>query len=157
MWLLLFSDVGDDVTLTLDKWTRALQMVYKENVFVCLLSSSRGTNIRSLPVFKPAGSPAANHDAELYAPYRTPPRLPSSTTNSSSCHSSPSSRYGPILQNDDPGPPHTPHSPTWPPASSQNSKATNKSYFVPVRLSLSVETLQVNLYQSQLRPGLQYL
>ncbi|XP_071326866.1 syntabulin isoform X3 [Trachinotus anak] len=54
-------------------------------------SRSRGTHIRSLPVFKPAGSPTANRDAELYAPYRTPPRAASSA-NSSSCNSSPTSR-----------------------------------------------------------------
>ncbi|XP_044063937.1 syntabulin isoform X2 [Siniperca chuatsi] len=53
---------------------------------------SRSTHIRPLPVFKPAGSPTANRDAELYAPYRTPPRAASSTTNSSSCNSSPTSR-----------------------------------------------------------------
>lgn len=53
--------------------------------------SSRGAHIRSLPVFKPAGSPTTNRDAELYAPYRTPPRAASST-NSSSCNSSPTSR-----------------------------------------------------------------
>ncbi|XP_042346820.1 syntabulin isoform X3 [Plectropomus leopardus] len=52
---------------------------------------SRSTHIRPLPVFKPAGSPTANRDAELYAPYRTPPRAASST-NSSSCNSSPTSR-----------------------------------------------------------------
>ncbi|KAG8010295.1 Syntabulin [Nibea albiflora] len=46
---------------------------------------------RPLPVFKPAGTPTANRDAELYAPYRTPPRAASST-NSSSCSSSPTSR-----------------------------------------------------------------
>ncbi|XP_051262657.1 syntabulin isoform X2 [Dicentrarchus labrax] len=54
-------------------------------------SRSRGAHIRPLPVFKPAGSPTANRDAELYAPYRTPPRAASST-NSSSCNSSPTSR-----------------------------------------------------------------
>ncbi|KAM9352882.1 syntabulin [Symphorus nematophorus] len=54
-------------------------------------SRSRGPHIRPLPVFKPAGSPTANRDAELYAPYRTPPRAASST-NSSSCNSSPTSR-----------------------------------------------------------------
>ncbi|XP_070691643.1 syntabulin isoform X2 [Pempheris klunzingeri] len=54
-------------------------------------SRSRGTHIRPLPVFKPAGIPTANRDAELYAPYRTPPRAASST-NSSSCNSSPTSR-----------------------------------------------------------------
>ncbi|XP_029957822.1 syntabulin [Salarias fasciatus] len=55
---------------------------------------SRVNPIRPLPVFKPAGSPSANRDAELYAPYRTPPRsLPAaSSTNSSSCNSSPTSR-----------------------------------------------------------------
>ncbi|XP_040020966.2 syntabulin isoform X3 [Gasterosteus aculeatus] len=47
---------------------------------------------RPLPVFRPPGSPAANRGAELYAPYRTPPRAASSTTNSSSCNSSPTSR-----------------------------------------------------------------
>ncbi|XP_054638801.1 syntabulin isoform X2 [Dunckerocampus dactyliophorus] len=52
---------------------------------------SRSTHIRSFPVFKPAGSPASNRDADLYAPYRTPPRAASST-NSSSCNSSPTSR-----------------------------------------------------------------
>lgn len=57
-----------------------------------MLSSSCSAHIRPLPVFKPAGSPAANRDAELYAPYRTPPRATSST-NSSSCNSSPTSRY----------------------------------------------------------------
>nr|XP_019946556.1 PREDICTED: syntabulin isoform X2 [Paralichthys olivaceus] len=55
------------------------------------LSRSRGAHIRPLPVFKPAGSLTANRDAELYAPYRTPPRAASST-NSSSCNSSPTSR-----------------------------------------------------------------
>ncbi|XP_042280993.1 syntabulin isoform X2 [Thunnus maccoyii] len=54
-------------------------------------SRSRSSHIRSLPVFKPAGSPTANRDAELYAPYRTPPRAAYST-NSSSCNSSPTSR-----------------------------------------------------------------
>ncbi|XP_023123561.2 syntabulin isoform X2 [Amphiprion ocellaris] len=54
-------------------------------------SRSRGAHIRPLPVFKPAGSPTTNRDAELYAPYRTPPRAASST-NSSSCNSSPTSR-----------------------------------------------------------------
>ncbi|KAM6910234.1 syntabulin [Xenentodon cancila] len=54
-------------------------------------SRSRGIHIRPLPVFKPVGSPKANCDAELYAPYRTPPRAASST-NSSSCNSSPTSR-----------------------------------------------------------------
>ncbi|KAM3613473.1 uncharacterized protein V6R79_000265 [Siganus canaliculatus] len=53
-------------------------------------SRSRGAQIRPLPVFKPAGSPTHNRDAELYAPYRTPPR-PASSTNSS-CNSSPTSR-----------------------------------------------------------------
>ncbi|XP_061805684.2 syntabulin isoform X1 [Nerophis lumbriciformis] len=52
-------------------------------------SRSRSTHIRSLPVFKPAGSPSSNHDSDLYAPYRTPPRVASST---SSCNSSPTSR-----------------------------------------------------------------
>ncbi|XP_029307701.1 syntabulin isoform X2 [Cottoperca gobio] len=54
-------------------------------------SRSRGSYIRPLPVFKPAGSPTANHDAELYAPYRTPP-IAASSTNSSSCNSSPTAR-----------------------------------------------------------------
>lgn len=54
-------------------------------------SRSRGAHIRPIPVFKPAGSPVANHDAVLYAPYRTPPRA-SSSTHSSSCNSSPTSR-----------------------------------------------------------------
>ncbi|KAJ0000122.1 hypothetical protein NQD34_011964 [Periophthalmus magnuspinnatus] len=48
------------------------------------------THIRPLPIFKPAGSPVANRDAELYAPYGTPPRMTSSTN--SSCNSSPSAR-----------------------------------------------------------------
>ncbi|XP_053288843.1 syntabulin [Pleuronectes platessa] len=55
------------------------------------LSRSRCGHIRPLPVFKPAGSLTANRDAELYAPYRTPPR-PASSTNSSSSNSSPTSR-----------------------------------------------------------------
>uniref|UniRef100_A0A665VKT4 Syntabulin (syntaxin-interacting) n=1 Tax=Echeneis naucrates TaxID=173247 RepID=A0A665VKT4_ECHNA len=61
-----------------------------------LISNSAGKKAlsrRPLPVFKPAGSPATNRDAELYAPYRTPPRAASSTTtSSSSCNSSPTSR-----------------------------------------------------------------
>ncbi|KAG1936596.1 syntabulin isoform X1 [Pimephales promelas] len=50
-------------------------------------SRSREPHIRSLPVFKPAGSPTASRDAELYAPYRMPLKAPSitnSSTNSSS-------------------------------------------------------------------------
>uniref|UniRef100_G3NNQ9 Syntabulin (syntaxin-interacting) n=1 Tax=Gasterosteus aculeatus TaxID=69293 RepID=G3NNQ9_GASAC len=47
---------------------------------------------RKAPSRRPPGSPAANRGAELYAPYRTPPRAASSTTNSSSCNSSPTSR-----------------------------------------------------------------
>ncbi|XP_061676171.1 syntabulin isoform X1 [Syngnathoides biaculeatus] len=54
-------------------------------------SHSHITHLSSLPVFKPAGSPSFNYDAELYAPCRTPPRVASST-NSSSCNSSPTSR-----------------------------------------------------------------
>ncbi|XP_068426676.1 syntabulin isoform X2 [Clinocottus analis] len=55
-------------------------------------SRSRGSHVRPLPVFKPPGSPTASRNAELYAPYRTPPKAASSTTNSSSCNSSPTSR-----------------------------------------------------------------
>uniref|UniRef100_A0A8C7XGX4 Syntabulin (syntaxin-interacting) n=1 Tax=Oryzias sinensis TaxID=183150 RepID=A0A8C7XGX4_9TELE len=55
-------------------------------------SRSRGVHIRPLPVFKPPGSPTANRDADLYAPHKTPPRAALSTTNSSSCNSSPTSR-----------------------------------------------------------------
>nr|XP_029536044.1 syntabulin-like isoform X2 [Oncorhynchus nerka] len=44
-------------------------------------SRSRGAHIRSLTMFKLAGSPSGSHDAELYAPYRT---VPSSTSNNSS-------------------------------------------------------------------------
>ncbi|KAL2084621.1 hypothetical protein ACEWY4_020139 [Coilia grayii] len=54
-------------------------------------SRSRGTHIRSLPVFKPPGSPNASRDPDLYAPFRTPPKAPSSSTNSSS-NSSPTTR-----------------------------------------------------------------
>ncbi|XP_054898008.1 syntabulin isoform X3 [Poeciliopsis prolifica] len=54
-------------------------------------SRCRGPHIRTLPVFKPAGVSPSKHDAELYAPFRTPPRAASSTL-SSSCNSSPSSR-----------------------------------------------------------------
>ncbi|KAM4580102.1 syntabulin isoform 2-T2 [Odontesthes bonariensis] len=54
-------------------------------------SRSHGTRIRPVPVFKPAGSLTASRDAELYAPYRTPSRAASST-NSSSCNSSPTTR-----------------------------------------------------------------
>uniref|UniRef100_A0AAV2MB48 Uncharacterized protein n=1 Tax=Knipowitschia caucasica TaxID=637954 RepID=A0AAV2MB48_KNICA len=50
---------------------------------------SRTIRIRPLPIFKPAGNTVENHDAELYAPYRTPPRVSSSN---SSCNSSPSAR-----------------------------------------------------------------
>ncbi|XP_062256217.1 syntabulin isoform X4 [Platichthys flesus] len=58
-----------------------------------LISNSVGKKTlsrRPLPVFKPAGS-LTNRDAELYAPYRTPPR-PASSTNSSSSNSSPTAR-----------------------------------------------------------------
>ncbi|ROJ29352.1 Syntabulin [Anabarilius grahami] len=58
-------------------------------------SRSRGPYIRSLPVFKPAGSPTAPRDAELYAPYRTPPKAPS-VTNSSSNSSSTRRRTTPV-------------------------------------------------------------
>ncbi|XP_017165150.1 syntabulin isoform X2 [Poecilia reticulata] len=54
-------------------------------------SRCRGPQIRTLPVFKPAGAPSLKHDSELYAPYRTPPRA-ASLTFSSSCNSSPTSR-----------------------------------------------------------------
>ncbi|XP_073703180.1 syntabulin isoform X2 [Garra rufa] len=57
-------------------------------------SRGRGPHIRSLPVFKPAGSPAPR-DAELYAPYRTPPKVPS-ITNSSSNSSSTRRRTTPV-------------------------------------------------------------
>ncbi|TNN60615.1 Syntabulin [Liparis tanakae] len=65
---------------------RSLILNINANPF--FLFSSR---VRPLPVFKPPGSPTASRNAELYAPYRTPPRAASST-NSSSCHSSPTSR-----------------------------------------------------------------
>ncbi|XP_063054750.1 syntabulin isoform X2 [Engraulis encrasicolus] len=54
-------------------------------------SRSRGTHIRSLPVFKPPGSPHVSRDSDLYAPFRTPPKAPSSSTTSSS-NSSPTTR-----------------------------------------------------------------
>ncbi|KAL1259821.1 hypothetical protein QQF64_010398 [Cirrhinus molitorella] len=50
-------------------------------------SRGRGPLIRSLPVFKPAGSPTAPSDAELYAPYRTPAKAPSFTNSSSNSSS----------------------------------------------------------------------
>uniref|UniRef100_A0A8C2IBR2 Syntabulin (syntaxin-interacting) n=1 Tax=Cyprinus carpio TaxID=7962 RepID=A0A8C2IBR2_CYPCA len=56
--------------------------------------SSAGKNLssrRSLPVFKPAGSPTAPRDAELYASYRTPPKAPSITNSSSNSSSTRSS------------------------------------------------------------------
>ncbi|XP_061145238.1 syntabulin [Syngnathus typhle] len=57
-----------------------------------LTKSGKKTLSRSLlPVFKPAGSQSPNRDADLYAPYQAPPRAASST-NSSSCNSSPTSR-----------------------------------------------------------------
>lgn len=68
----------------------------KSLILFYFILSSRGAHIRPLPVFKPAGMPTANRDAELYAPYRTPPRAASST-NSSSCNSSPTSRYQTML------------------------------------------------------------
>uniref|UniRef100_A0A1A7XJC7 Syntabulin (Syntaxin-interacting) n=1 Tax=Iconisemion striatum TaxID=60296 RepID=A0A1A7XJC7_9TELE len=52
---------------------------------------SPGTSNRLLPVFKPVGVATVHHDAELYAPYKTPPRATSST-HSRSCNSSPISR-----------------------------------------------------------------
>ncbi|XP_039972598.1 syntabulin isoform X2 [Xiphias gladius] len=58
---------------------------------------NRSTHIRPLPVFKPAGSLTANRDAELYAPYRTPPRAASSS-NSSSCNSSPTYRRANLVR-----------------------------------------------------------
>ncbi|XP_016330749.1 syntabulin-like isoform X1 [Sinocyclocheilus anshuiensis] len=58
-------------------------------------SRSRGPQIRSLPVFKPAGSPTAPRDAELFAPYRTPQKAPS-ITNSSSNSSSTRRRTTPV-------------------------------------------------------------
>ncbi|XP_051920673.1 syntabulin isoform X5 [Hippocampus zosterae] len=54
-------------------------------------SRSHITHISLVPVFRPPGSLSSNRDAELYAPYRTPPRAALST-NSSSCNSSPTSR-----------------------------------------------------------------
>ncbi|KAK7158059.1 hypothetical protein R3I93_009301 [Phoxinus phoxinus] len=57
-------------------------------------SRSHGPHIRSLPVFKPPGSPTASRDAELYAPYRTPPKAPSVTN--SSTHSSSTRRTTPV-------------------------------------------------------------
>ncbi|XP_066539961.1 syntabulin isoform X2 [Hoplias malabaricus] len=53
-------------------------------------SRSRLPQIRSQPVFKPPGSPSAPRDAELYAPYRTPPKSTFSSTVC--CNSSPTSR-----------------------------------------------------------------
>ncbi|KAK0130637.1 Syntabulin [Merluccius polli] len=57
---------------------------------------SRTTRTRPLPAFKPAGSPIANRDSELFAPYQTPPRACASssitTTSSSSSNSSPTAR-----------------------------------------------------------------
>ncbi|XDV40638.1 hypothetical protein PO909_009680 [Leuciscus waleckii] len=58
-------------------------------------SHSRGPHIRSLPVFKPAGSPTASRDAELYAPYRMSPKAPS-VTNSSTNSSSTRRRTTPV-------------------------------------------------------------
>ncbi|XP_062847396.1 syntabulin [Trichomycterus rosablanca] len=64
-----------------------------------LLSNSTGKKsfshscvqpIRSRPVFKPPGSPTAPRDAELYAPYRTPPKTHLSSHNGN--NSSPTSR-----------------------------------------------------------------
>ncbi|XP_031432387.1 syntabulin isoform X2 [Clupea harengus] len=55
-------------------------------------SRSRGAYIRSLPVFKPAGSPNASRDSDLYAPFRTPPKAPSSSSTNSSSTSSPTTR-----------------------------------------------------------------
>ncbi|XP_030638521.1 syntabulin [Chanos chanos] len=49
-------------------------------------SRSRGSHIRTLPLYRSAGSASA----ELYAPYRTPTKGPPSTNSSSNC--SPSSR-----------------------------------------------------------------
>ncbi|XP_051573955.1 syntabulin-like isoform X2 [Myxocyprinus asiaticus] len=51
--------------------------------------------IRSLPVFKPAGSSTAQRNTELYAPYMTPPKA-SSITNSSSNSSSTRRRTTPV-------------------------------------------------------------
>ncbi|XP_051577690.1 syntabulin-like isoform X2 [Myxocyprinus asiaticus] len=50
-------------------------------------SRSRAPHISSLPVFKPAGSPTTQRNAELYAPYRTPPKPPSITNSSSNSSS----------------------------------------------------------------------
>uniref|UniRef100_A0A4W5RXM1 Syntabulin (syntaxin-interacting) n=1 Tax=Hucho hucho TaxID=62062 RepID=A0A4W5RXM1_9TELE len=48
-----------------------------------ITSRSRGAHIRSLPLFKLAGSPSASRDVELYAPYRTVPSSTNSSSNSS--------------------------------------------------------------------------
>ncbi|XP_059920909.1 syntabulin isoform X2 [Gadus macrocephalus] len=55
-------------------------------------SSSRTTRTRLLPLFKPAGSPIANQDSELFAPYKTPSRACASTTTTSSS----SSNFSPV-------------------------------------------------------------
>ncbi|XP_052003627.1 syntabulin-like [Xyrauchen texanus] len=60
-----------------------------------LSTRSRAPLIRSLPVFKPAGSSTAQRNTELYAPYMTPPKA-SSITNTSSISSSTKRRTTPV-------------------------------------------------------------
>lgn len=71
---------------------KARETVLSNSVGKKAPTRSRATRVRPLPIFKPAGSPVTNRDAELYAPYKTPPRVAPSTTNSSSCNSSPTPR-----------------------------------------------------------------
>ncbi|KAK3571465.1 hypothetical protein QTP86_012094 [Hemibagrus guttatus] len=54
------------------------------------VSHSRVPHIRSQPVFKPPGNPTPPRDAELYAPYTTPPKKPLSSCISN--NSSPTAR-----------------------------------------------------------------
>ena len=93
--LSVYKDMGSQINLGSEHAYSLFHIfVYLELTLEFFLwMSSRGGHIRPIPVFKPPGSLTANHDAELYAPYRTPPRAASSTTNSSSCNSSPTSRY----------------------------------------------------------------
>uniref|UniRef100_A0A4W4HS96 Syntabulin (syntaxin-interacting) n=1 Tax=Electrophorus electricus TaxID=8005 RepID=A0A4W4HS96_ELEEL len=57
---------------------------------LCSLLCSHVPHIRKQPVFKPPGSSIAPRTAELYTPYRTPPKTPLCSTISS--NSSPTSR-----------------------------------------------------------------
>ncbi|KAK7887165.1 hypothetical protein WMY93_026786 [Mugilogobius chulae] len=84
---------GSDADFSSSSSTGSLktkEMVSSNSVGKKTPTRSRTSRIRPLPIFKPTGSPIANRDAELNAPYGTPPRMTISTNPSS--NSSPTAR-----------------------------------------------------------------